>query len=330
MKSAEVSPVAPATLRTYLAFLVVLLGALRVTGCGSSSTPSPKPILSTSASTVNFGAVLLGSTSSQSLSLTNSGTVSLTISQASVSNSSFSISGITTPLTLSPNQAASAIVKFAPVQTGSVDGSISLTSNASNSPTLISLNGAGAAPMLQLSASPTTWSFGNVTVGNSATQTITLTNTGNSSLNITQVAASGLPFSTIEPLPPSTLSAGQSATLSIGFSPTSAGSFRGSVSVFSNATNSPTLITLTGNGVEGTHGATLLWTASTSLVAGYNLYRATEFGGSYTKLNAALITDTTYTDSTVQSGNTYYYVVTALDSANNESVYSNQVTAKVP
>ena len=127
-----------------------------------------------------------------------------------------------------------------------------------------------------------------------------------------------------------TLSPDRSAPAIVKFAPVETGGVEGSISLTSNATNSPTSITLTGSGVVGTHGATLHWAASTSLVAGYNAYRATEFGGSYTKLNAALITDTTYTDSTVQAGHTYYYVVTAVDSAAIESVYSNQVTAQVP
>ena len=76
---------------------------------------------------------------------------------------------------------------------------------------------------------------------------------------------------------------------------------------------------------------TLNWTASTSSnVTGYNVYRATRSGGPYTKLTSAPVAGTSYTDVTVQGGQTYYYVTTAVDSGNNESVYSNQVTAVVP
>jgi fibronectin type 3 domain-containing protein len=65
-------------------------------------------------------------------------------------------------------------------------------------------------------------------------------------------------------------------------------------------------------------------------VAGYNVYRAGQSGGPYTLLNSALVSGTTYTDPTVQPGQTYYYVATAMDSANLESQYSNQVKAVVP
>ncbi len=75
----------------------------------------------------------------------------------------------------------------------------------------------------------------------------------------------------------------------------------------------------------------LSWTASTSPgIAGYNAYRSTSSGGPYTNLNSSLISTTSYTDQTVQSGYTYYYVTTAVDSLGLESVYSNQAAATVP
>ena len=47
---------------------------------------------------------------------------------------------------------------------------------------------------------------------------------------------------------------------------------------------------------QGQHVANLTWTASTSTVAGYNVYRSKVSGGPYTKVNAALVTSVTYTD----------------------------------
>ena len=48
------------------------------------------------------------------------------------------------------------------------------------------------------------------------------------------------------------------------------------------------------------------------------------------KMTASPIGATAYTDSTVASGRTYYYVSTAVDNNNAESGYSNQATAVVP
>jgi len=61
-------------------------------------------------------------------------------------------------------------------------------------------------------------------------------------------------------------------------------------------------------------------------VSGYNLYRTTSPGEGYTKLNATLITGTTYHDTGVQAGMTYYYVVTSVDSDGDESVYSEEIS----
>lgn len=78
------------------------------------------------------------------------------------------------------------------------------------------------------------------------------------------------------------------------------------------------------------HSVTLEWTASASAVIGYNVYRGTQDGGPYAPLNSSLVTTTQYEDSQVQSGQTYFYVVTAVDSNNVESENSNQVSAKIP
>ena len=72
------------------------------------------------------------------------------------------------------------------------------------------------------------------------------------------------------------------------------------------------------------HPTILNWVASTSSnLAGYNVYRSTTSGGTYTKLNSSLITGTTFTDGTCQAGQTYYYAATAVDTSGNESAYSS-------
>jgi hypothetical protein len=77
------------------------------------------------------------------------------------------------------------------------------------------------------------------------------------------------------------------------------------------------------------HTVTLTWAASPS-VAGYNVYRGTVSGGPYTRINTALEAATNYLDSTVQSGETYFYAVTSVDSSGMESAFSSPVTVVVP
>ena len=74
----------------------------------------------------------------------------------------------------------------------------------------------------------------------------------------------------------------------------------------------------------------LSWTASTSSVSGYNLYRSTVDGSGYTKLNSSLVASLSYSDTAVQSGTTYFYVATSVDSGGDESANSNQASAAIP
>ena len=67
-----------------------------------------------------------------------------------------------------------------------------------------------------------------------------------------------------------------------------------------------------------------------SVVAGYNVYRSQTSGGPYSKLDSSIVAADAYTDSSVQSGQTYYYVVTSVTSSGVESADSTQVSATVP
>jgi hypothetical protein len=172
-------------------------------------------------------------------------------------------------------------------------------------------------------------SFGNVTVGSSKNQTGTLSATSNgvtiqtASWNGTGFSVSGISF-------PVTVAAGQSVPFTVTFAPQVTGATTGTVSFFSDAVNSPGGVALSGTGTQTTaHTVTLSWNASASSVQGYYVYRGTISGGPYMRVSA-LEAGLSYVDSTVASGQTYYYAVTAVDATNTESVYSNQATAVIP
>lgn len=87
---------------------------------------------------------------------------------------------------------------------------------------------------------------------------------------------------------------------------------------------------MTGTGTAPTqHSVDLTWNVSSG-ATGYNIYRSTVSGGPYTMINASLDATNAYTDSTVVSGQTYYYVATDVNSQSQESGYSNQVQAVIP
>jgi len=80
-----------------------------------------------------------------------------------------------------------------------------------------------------------------------------------------------------------------------------------------------------------THTVSLNWTASTSTVSGYNIYRSsTSASSGFTQINTSLVTNLSYVDSGVSSSTTYYYAATAVDSGGNESDKSNVATAVIP
>ena len=86
-----------------------------------------------------------------------------------------------------------------------------------------------------------------------------------------------------------------------------------------------------GDGTTSTqHVVELSWHPSASMVAGYKIYRGTQHMGPYVLLNSLPDSQTSFSDSTVQSGATYYYVVTAVDAESLESNYSNEVLAVIP
>jgi fibronectin type 3 domain-containing protein len=80
----------------------------------------------------------------------------------------------------------------------------------------------------------------------------------------------------------------------------------------------------------GSHSATVSWTASISAINGYVIYRGSHPGGPYARLNDSLNAGTSFTDRSVEAGQTYYYVVTAVDSNYRESSFSKEVVATIP
>lgn len=182
----------------------------------------------------------------------------------------------------------------------------------------------------QLAVKPTSLSFGNVTVGTHSTLPSTLTNTGGTSVTISQVSITGAGFSISDLGLPLILAARQNASFGVNFAPVAPGSASGSISVVSDAGNYSNIESLSGNGMRP-HSVRLSWTASTSSnVAGYNVYRGTVPGGPYTGLNSSLLAATTYTDNTVQPSDTYYYVTTAVNTQGIESAHSAEVRVVIP
>jgi hypothetical protein len=313
-------------------------GTLTVVSSATNSTANIaltgtgiQPQITVTPSSASFGSVTVGSNNSQTFKISNPGTAALNLSQALLAGTGFSYSGMTAPLSVAPGGSASFTVSFAPNSATNFSGNLTLMNNSPNSPYVLSFSGTGIASTPQLSVSPTSLNFGSLTTGTSATQTVTLKNTGNANLSISQDSMSGSGFTLSGMALPVTLSAGQSASFSVAFAPTASSSYSGTVTVTSNAVNSPTTITLAGSGAAPvTHAANLSWTPSSSTFAGFDVYRSNVSGGPYSKINPTMVSSTSFSDTNVVVGQTYYYVATEFDSSGNQSAYSNETSALIP
>jgi hypothetical protein len=287
--------------------------------------------LTVSPASFSFGSVVDGQTKSQSFTITNSGTASLTISQLSISAVGYTVNGLSIPSTVAAGASVTFNAVFAPTTAGSLTGTVSIVSNAPNSPTAVSLSGTGVAVTQTLSYSSTSLAFGSVNTGTSSTQNLTITNTGNSSVQISSITVSGAGYSLSGAGSQVTLNPSQTLTFSVIFTPGTTGTLNGTVTVTSNATGSPKTISLSGTGAQVvSHTVSLTWSESGSGISGFNVYRTTTSGSGYTKINATLVPTMNYTDSSVQNTTTYFYVTTAVDANGNESGYSNEASAIVP
>jgi hypothetical protein len=216
--------------------------SLALTGTGTASGQ-----LGLSPPSKSFGGVTVGTQSAQTVTLTNNSASTVNISQASVSGTGFKLSGITAPVALNAAQSTTFTVTFAPLATGSASGSVTITSDAPNPTLSMALSGTGLA-LGALGANPTSLNFGTVQTNTHQALSETLTNTGGTSVTISQVAVSGTGFSLSGITTPATVAAGQTATFTVTFSPLTATSASGSVTVTSNGTNPTLTIPLAGTG----------------------------------------------------------------------------------
>src|ERR1700675_2694095 len=169
------------------ALILASLAVLSLAGCvgltgagapgaksGSNSNSNSSGTLAASATSLNFGNVVAGSSSPQTLTLTNKGTAAVTISQATVTGAGFSVMGGMSSVSIAAGQNQAFQVQLAPKSAGSVSGSISIASDATNTPLAVSLSGTGTTTLV-ITAQPESQS---VKVGQGANFSVVATGTG--------------------------------------------------------------------------------------------------------------------------------------------------------
>src|SRR5262249_32356880 len=214
---------------------------------------------------VRFGYVDFGQTKTLPVVMTNTGTTAINVVGITAPASPFGISGLA-PLTLAPGQSTTFNVSFQPTVAGAVSGKTVITSSASTTPLTLMLYGTGVAGIL--AANPKAMNFGAVPVGSTKTVNQVVVNaTSQVTISEVSVAGAGFSFSGIDV--PTTLAAGQSYTFPISFSPQTAASATGSLTMVSSAQNSTLTISLSGGSGTTTGSGTKLSFAPPALRFGY-------------------------------------------------------------
>lgn len=184
-----------------------------------------------------------------------------------------------------------------------------------------------------LNIDATSIAFGNVPLNTAVTQSVELTSSGLLPITIGIATVQGNGFSVSGATFPLTLINGQATNIEVTFDPTTLGPSTGQLNIVSTGLASvSTVINLSGTG--GMEAVNLAWGApnnSTDPVAGYNVYRApSSDDASFQQVNAAAITQLTYMDTTVQSGQSYDYIVESVDASGFTSAPSNTASVTIP
>jgi hypothetical protein len=191
---------------------------------------------------------------SQAFSVTNTGNSPLKITTVASSSTQFPItSNSCNGMTLAAGSQCLVAVAFQPSSTGSITGSITVTDNATGSPQTLPLSGTGVIPTASLSATALT--FAQQGVGStSASQSVTLSNTGSGTLLISSLTLGGADpgdYSLTNPCG-SSVAAGAACTLSVTFTPKATGTRTATITIVDNSglvSGASQTVTLTGTGI---------------------------------------------------------------------------------
>jgi hypothetical protein len=321
-------PIFPRFARVMQLFVVFIGLSLFVT------VPTFGAILSASPTKISFVNTPVNTTTYQYVTLTNQATDPAQISGLQLTGSqstSFQASGIKAPLTLGSMKSITFMVKFTPTSSGNFAATLGVSSvNAATVQVALSGSATTTSPSGTLKISPSSFNFGNVAVGTTGSKTVTLT-ANSAAITISAATTTNQEFTLGGMALPTTIAAGKSVSLGVNFKPASSGTTSTRFLITHSGQYSPGAFKATGAGVATTqHTVGLSWSPSTTSIVGYNIYRGTATGGPYSKLNSSSIVTTSYSDTAVQSGTTYFYVTTAVDLSGAESSMSNEARAAIP
>ncbi|MEJ5262190.1 MAG: choice-of-anchor D domain-containing protein [Ignavibacterium sp.] len=225
------------------------LTAARMTVTYTNIGNVPSPGFSLSPASLNFGPVAVGASSApQTVTVSNTGTLPLTISNITSSDPQFTFTSAALPITVPAGGNTTVDVVFSPTALGNQSGNIVFTHNAPGSPTSLPVQGVGADAGPTFAVSPASVNFGNVSVGNTVTASVTVSNNGLSNPLVISSAVASPGVFTVTPASANIPPLG-SQVFTVSFTPTTGGNVNGTLTFTHNAPGSPNDVSLTGNGV---------------------------------------------------------------------------------
>ncbi|MBM9508923.1 choice-of-anchor D domain-containing protein [Actinacidiphila acididurans] len=225
--------------------------------------PYPNTGVSASPTALDFGSAATGTTSAaRTVTVTNPTTAAQSVSSIATSGDYAQTNNCGT--SIAANSSCAVNVTFKPTATGTRTGT--LTINAGGVTNTVSLTGTGTAPGPVLNANPGGLSFGGTIVGSTAgAQTVTVSNSGTTAATVSGVTVSG-DFAQTNNC--STLAVGASCAVTVTFKPTAGGARTGTLTVTSNANNSPLTVGLSGTGIDSSTNVAAGASASASSTNG--------------------------------------------------------------
>lgn len=194
---------------------------------------------------IRFRETTVNASDTQLVTLTNTGNAPLLISSITSTGDFKHTSNCGASIRAAGSCTISIV--FKPTQTGTRTGETRIVSNAVSSPDLIKLSGVGKARAPGITTNISRYDFGNVKVGESSpARELIITSSGTSPLEIRTISVSG-DYNGNQNCP-KVLEVGKSCTLTGRFKPKAKGARPGSITITSNAPDSPTVIPLSGNG----------------------------------------------------------------------------------
>ena len=214
-----------------------------------------QPGLSATPTSLAWGSRAVGSSETLTVGVTNTGTDTETFTGVTGPSAPFTASGLpAVGSSLAAGASATISATYAPTAVSASDSSsIVLTSDQGS--VTIPLTGSAIAAVPQVTISPMSLSFGDVTVGKTVTKTFTVANTGNINLTVTKAAPPAAPFAAVNPIPEGQqLAPGESFTVTMTFTPPAAQSYSAAYEVSTDTGQGAMYVTLTGNGEAAAGG----------------------------------------------------------------------------